>query len=297
MNIFSDFQTQTYGKWILCGEHAVLRGHPAIIFPLFSKKLVLQYLANSKKLTATFSGDYSAEMQLLFWGAWKQALSLLKIQANDIHGTFHFENNIPVGTGMGSSAALCVALGRFFVAQGLIGQENLLEFSREIENLFHNQSSGVDIAVSIAEKGIIYSIKEGITPLNQAWNPQWYLSFSGTISPTSRCVKKVKQLFNKDPVIAETLDRQMAHSVALALEAIQNAQSTALKTLTQAINLAAQCFKEWGLINASMEQHIKKLEDHGALAVKSTGSGNGGFVLSLWKDEIPVFPDIDLIKL
>ena len=37
----SDFQTTTYGKWILAGEHAVIRGHGALVFPVHNKKLTL----------------------------------------------------------------------------------------------------------------------------------------------------------------------------------------------------------------------------------------------------------------
>lgn len=35
--MFYEFQTTTYGKWILAGEHAVLRGHSALVFPIKEK--------------------------------------------------------------------------------------------------------------------------------------------------------------------------------------------------------------------------------------------------------------------
>lgn len=38
-----DFQTTTHGKWILAGEHTVLRGHGALVFPILGKKLTLSY--------------------------------------------------------------------------------------------------------------------------------------------------------------------------------------------------------------------------------------------------------------
>ncbi|MFI4919641.1 MAG: mevalonate kinase, partial [Legionellales bacterium] len=43
--MFCDFETTTFGKWILAGEHAVVRGHEALVFPIKEKQLHLQYRA------------------------------------------------------------------------------------------------------------------------------------------------------------------------------------------------------------------------------------------------------------
>ncbi len=40
-----------------------------------------------------------------------------------------------------------------------------------------------------------------------------------------------------------------------------------------------------GLISESLQQHMQQLLHEGALAVKPTGSGSGGYVLSLWESE------------
>jgi mevalonate kinase len=36
-----------------------------------------------------------------------------------------------------------------------------------------------------------------------------------------------------------------------------------------------------------LEEHLGDLKRAGAVAVKPTGSGHGGYVLSLWRDEVP----------
>src|SRR5207247_9623027 len=52
----SDFHTRTFGKWILAGEHAVLRGSPALAFPLRARGLELRHSSNGGKLTVHTEG-------------------------------------------------------------------------------------------------------------------------------------------------------------------------------------------------------------------------------------------------
>lgn len=277
-----EFQTTVYGKWILAGEHAVLRGSPAIIFPVKSKSLVLQYWSSDSEARAEFSGEYGEELQFLFWSALERAIEILALNHADILGKFYLENQIPIGSGMGASAAICVAIGRWFVAQGKIPQENLLEFARQLENLFHNESSGADIAVAIANQGIYFSRRGGLHPIKYSWSPQWFLSFSGKVATTSRCVKQVKTLLANNPKLGEMLDNEMAEAVLLAEKALQTTPEEGLPQLAQAIEKGRYCFEQWGLTKGNIERHIQQLMAAGALAAKPTGSGDGGFVISLW---------------
>ncbi|MGC8107782.1 hypothetical protein, partial [Salmonella enterica] len=64
------------------------------------------------------------------------------------------ESTLPVGAGLGASAALSVAVGRWFVSRNAIEETKLFEFCRELENLFHGESSGVDVAVAIESRGL-----------------------------------------------------------------------------------------------------------------------------------------------
>ena len=57
--------------------------------------------------------------------------------------------------------------------------------------------------------------------------------------------------------------------------------------LKAGIDLAHDCFVEWDLCGDDVGAHIRKLREAGALAVKPTGSGGGGYVLSFWGDVVP----------
>lgn len=292
------FNTTFYGKWILSGEHAVLRGHPAIIFPLKDKQLNFSFTPSSDEIRAEFTGDYGEEMQFLFWSALERAIEILNLHHNDLSGKVIIENNIPVGSGMGASGALCVAIGRWLQQQGHVVEANLFEFSRQLENLFHGESSGADIAVAIAGSGIYFSRSGAMRPVKKLWQPQWYSSYSEKPSPTSRCVKQVKEFMERDPKYAAEIDLKMAESVKLAEQALaMNNEIDAINLLAKAINLGYDCFKTWGLTDGIVDNHIQQLKEAGALASKPSGSGGGGYVISLWDKEPPKELTKSLLKL
>src|SRR5262249_52635474 len=111
--------------------------------------------------------------------------------------------------------------------------------------------------------------------------------YSGHTAVTADCIHKVTQLWQHDPALGEKLDHQMGESVTLAKTALQDSSPLGLTQLAQAINKAGDCFFQWGLINPALQQHMQILLDAGAIAIKSTGSGDGGYVLSLWDNEPP----------
>lgn len=291
------FQARVHGKWILSGEHAVLRGSPAIAFPVYGKYLELTW-SDSESFSASFSGSSGAEFQLLFSGVFDRALEILgrKDDRKLKRGEFRIESTLPVGAGLGASAALAVAMGRWFVSQGVVSEEKLFWFCRELENLFHGESSGVDVAVAIEARGLYFSrgsvdggserIMRGFDPL---WQPRWYISYSGSRGLTSECVSQVKTMLAVNPERGAKIDAQMRDSVFLAEKALTVKMSEAdrLVLLTRAIDLGCACFEEWDLVRGELGRHLAWLKENGALAVKPTGSGGGGYALSLWEKSPP----------
>lgn len=284
------WSTVVHGKCILSGEHAVLRGIPALVVPVKSRELKLQY----EKVDCAFrveSVDATSEpTKVVMWGVIEKALSQLDKSFSDLRGVLKAQNSIPFGAGLGASAALCVAVARFFRHLSWVGETAVFEFARSLENMFHGESSGVDVAVAELSKPIKYLRGQGFQEIKPLWQPRFFLSYSGHKGVTSECVAQVKRLSHQNPQLGEKLDKKMGESVRLFEAALTDSKlqgSERETTLIKAIDLARSCFESWGLTRGNLEQHMNALRELGARACKPTGSGGGGYVLSYWTQEPP----------
>lgn len=285
-----DFQTKTFGKWILAGEHSVLRGCPALVFPLKSKNLHFQFFKGHEVLHLELSGPHGKEMELLFWGVLEKACELCRFDRTDLHGTIQIHSNVPVGAGMGASATLCVAISQFFHFLNLIESQRVYDFARELENLFHGESSGVDIAVALEGNGLFFKRNGERKVLEIQWQPKLYISYTGQRGVTSECVAQVKKIILEEPIKGLKIDEQMQSVVQNCLEILSTNHldvDVANQLLAKQLNLGCHCFEQWGLNHGEPKRHMDWLIHQGAMAVKPTGSGGGGYVLSLWRNDPP----------
>ncbi len=290
-----NFEIHVPGKWILCGEHAVLRGFPALVFPLASRSLNFSFvsIAGSKQLKLILSGEHGQDLSILFWGVLERACELRNVRRSDLEGEISIASSLPVGAGLGASAALCVAVGRWFESRGFVPSSQLAEFSRILENIFHGESSGVDIAVVLSQLPLRFVRQETPQIFKPQWQPKWFISYSGQRGVTMECVNKVKKLFLENPTLGKKLDLQMGQSEQLAEKALSSNVETGMRFLIESIQLAGSCFEGWGLTAGALQNHMDDLVKRGALAVKPTGSGAGGYVLSVWLQDPPT--DLGLI--
>ena len=289
---------KSHAKCILVGEHAVLRGHPAIVFPVLSCGITLEFLETGLPATIDTESPYNNTVVLFFWGVLKNGLKQLNRQHSDISGQFFIRNTIPMGAGLGFSAAFCAVITQWFLYKNWIEKSELIPFARKLEDGFHGRSSGVDIAGALASRAIYFENIHTTRLLDLTWKPKLYLSYSNQISVTAQCIETVDKLWLANPLGAQEIDRLMYTSVIQAEQALSNNfEQDGLDVLKIAINQAYDCFKQWGLIPAELEQHIQLLRTAGAIAIKPTGAGMGGYVLSLWQDNPPDNLELELLAL
>lgn len=281
----SNFHLKIYGKCIIAGEHAVIRGSPALVVPVKEKYLEISHHNTTDEFKAEFEGLMKEDLSLVFFGVLEKALKVINKKHSDLKGELRLHNTVPVGAGLGASATLCVAVGRFLEHLGWVSQEHLYEFCRQLENLFHGESSGVDIASTLAGTPIEFQRPSQITELNFNWKPKLYISFCGQRGMTAECVRMVKELWTLKESEAAKIDQDMKDSVLLAKKALMSGESEGFVDLIESINKARSCYERWGLTAGPLDTHMKKLTEDGALAVKPTGSGRGGYVISLWRTE------------
>jgi mevalonate kinase len=282
------FSKSLYAKCILAGEHAVLRGSPALVFPLKKYAIEMKFKDSEKYFDCQFSGPHGETLKFLFWGLLEEALKRVEKKRLDLKGELELISYLPLGGGLGASAALCVGVGSFLHQMGFIAKDKLFEFCRSLEDQFHGESSGVDIAISFYEKPILYRRDHESEVFNPLWSPKLYLYYSGKKGITSECVNKVKLLKTTKPNVFSKLDSKMKDAVDLCTQALSQSESDqAFEQLRQGLKLGQDCFEQWDLVPTVVVEAIAKLHTGGALQCKLTGSGGGGYILSLWDKEPP----------
>ncbi len=313
------------GKWILAGEYTVLKSGPALAFPLPSHFMemrltrkraekpsikaehllpVATVIAHTKKAVAddkkstnklervTNQKDSSALLKKTFVGLLGLALQKAKKNFKDLNFDIHIQSHISFGAGMGASAVLCVLVGRLFQGQGWLKEKELFDFCHELENHLHGQSSGLDIAVVLKQQPVLFAWAQGgfqqIKTFQPVWKPNVFLSYAGEGRTTKQNIRKIKTFWKSQPEKAKTLDQQMKRAVAHARESlVTGLEDKKLGQLKKSFALAEKCFLGWDLVGPAMQKHMHFLKEQGALAVKPTGSGSGGYVLSLWPGAPP----------
>lgn len=292
------FRIKIPAKCTLSGENLVREeGAVALVTRFDGYSLTLSYAPESKKNKFSILAEGDNFIELILWSVVRNACSLLDKDLHKINGNFEIESTIPPCSGLGFSAALCVAVAEWAIHEGYITRSSLFDFSIELEHMFHKKSNGIDIAGVISKKVIQYCTNKEIVEINPQWIPEFYISSSGEISITRCCEKIVQDCARRNPTMAKGICEKMDLSVSLIKKALESDnKEERFNDLAQGIMIGNECFYDWELIPPRLNKHLNEVKKY-AMACKIVGSGLGGHVLSLWKEPPPENLPFKLSKL
>ncbi|BBH52358.1 mevalonate kinase [Fluviispira sanaruensis] len=300
-----DLTATASGKAILIGEHSVVYGHKAIALALPDVKLNITLYSPEKSLEVTEwdnawytnvrGNAFIPEERVtkLLNKAFAKALMLCGVTDSlQLHSPqkILIESDIPLGGGMGGSAAISTCLLK--IANQIFNLTNKtklemsfqqqIQYANEIDCLFHfGKASGLD-ASTVASNGMIEFTK-GELPKYIHNKKEFWLALVDTKErgETANMVKNVAEKLNSQPVQTENALNQLG---SLAEKSIVALNTGKLNQLADCLNLAQEYLCEMGVSTEKIENIIKKFKSVGAIAAKLTGAGGGGMVLGLFEN-------------
>ncbi|MCO5043660.1 MAG: mevalonate kinase [Verrucomicrobia bacterium] len=297
------------GKLILSGEHAVVYGRPALAmaidrcaqsiitpgqpdlvsFNLLDLKecdsFTLRALGEMRvRLARNYQLFLNGELGIrdvlhkpieLFEFAFITLLDGLHLKFGD-GLDIQTQSNIPIGCGMGSSAATVLsmlrAIGHYFRVE--FRPDWFLKYSMEAEKLQHGFPSGVDSYISLHGGCALFREGQALSvPLPRL---NLYLVNTGTpAATTGECVVSVKQNFGSDPIWNDF--------EAITLELEKALRSNDRETFQRMVVENQRLLARIGVVPEKVNAFVRAIEERGG-AAKVCGAGsvigdNGGMVL------------------
>ncbi len=268
-----------WGKIILLGEHAVVYGYPALAAALDRGVTIapvatpaggsLRVDVPAWSLKASAADDHPVARCLAViadgLGVGRPSVSLLG------------DAQIPPGAGLGSSAALAVAIARALLVHAR-RRESVTEITHAAaasEALMHGKASGVDVALAVAGGMGVFRKTTGLRafpspPLRVLVGP------SGSPRSTAAMVDRVAQATSE--VVDDARLRELGALTDIGTTALLAGD---LAGLGAAMDRAHALLAGLGVSTAQLDSLCDVARVCGAHGAKLTGAGGGGAVIAI----------------
>ena len=274
------------GKIILFGEHAVVYGRPALAVPVTQVQATATVSENSRGgvwIEAPNINLSSAISQLApehpLVAVINSVFTTLGI-ARPPACTVYLQSTIPVASGLGSGAAVSVAILRAlsaYLGRPLTdAQVNGLAF--QAEKLYHGTPSGIDNTVVTYARPVYFVKGQPIKTFRVGASFTLVIGDTGISAPTKESVGALRSLREADPTRWEKIFSQVGEIVWDARQAIERGDTTALGELMDANHALLQ---EMTISCEELDHLTEAAHKAGALGAKLSGGGRGGNMIAL----------------
>jgi mevalonate kinase len=269
------------GKVILLGEHAVVYGRPALAAGL-QLGLVAEVRAGSGPARIetdrpALAADGKLDRLLA------EAAAAIGLEPRGL--VVRVGSQLPAGVGLGSSAALAVAVLRALAAASgrTLDTAEELRLGRRLEAIFHGHPSGIDPAA--AALGTCFRFVRGepptVTPLRLPGALPLVIAFGERARSTGAAVTALRARWEADRPRHERLFDDIGAVVEQGMRAVEQGDLTALG---HAFDENQTLLERLGVSETGAEALITVARRSGALGAKLTGGGAGGAIVALASD-------------
>jgi mevalonate kinase len=284
------------GKIILFGEHSVVFGQPAIAVPVTqvqAKAIItarpdrpagwVDLAAPNIGLAASLK-DLPEDHPLSF--VVERVFQETAISRPPAM-TIRITSTIPIAAGLGSGAAVSVAIIRAlseFLGQPL-PDDCVSNLAFEVEKLHHGTPSGIDNTVITYAMPVHFkrTSKDGsqqVETFKVAEPFTIIIGDSGILSPTAITVADVRLAWQADPKTFDAFFQSIGEIVVHGKRAIEYGDSDTLGTLMDQNHAV---LINMGVSSPELDNLVRAARQAGALGAKLSGAGRGGNMISLVK--------------
>ena len=278
------------GKIILFGEHAVVYGRPALAVPVTQVHANVDISDSSRRGIWIKAPDVGLNAEL-------NTLPSDHPVASVIHNflflarvsqfpnlEINIASTIPVASGLGSGAAVTVALTRALASHlnYLITDEEVNAFTYEIEKLHHGTPSGIDNTVVTYARPVYFVKDQPIETFNAGKPFTILIADTGISAPTKESVGDVRRLWMNDRSRLETVFDKIGEISFTARRAIEAGKPELLGEL---MNENHAILRTLTVSSPELDTLVEVARRAGAPGAKLSGGGRGGNMIALVEPE------------
>ncbi len=269
------------GKVILFGEHAVVFGEPAVALAVDRRTTV----------SATPSKAPTLDGGTLDSARWPYLAAAVDVVEGVEPQDLHVETQIPVGSGLGSSAAVTVAtLGTLLHVRGPLDPSRVARLAFEVEHRVQGRASPIDTSTAThgsailvdrrRRKGFLWGLAKG----EQRWNihhleaPDLLLVVGNTgVRPgTGTLVAQVRERVESDARARGAIER----IGELTMGGVEALRSGDLQRVGRLMLEDHRLLTSLGVGHPKLDKLVEAALPH-SYGAKLTGAGGGGSMIAL----------------
>ena len=272
------------GKVILFGEHFVVYGVKAILCSINKRVTVTAEKTSERKISINSKigklelepdkpiSEINSPLKPFYYLANKS------IENKDSGIRIQIDSEIPLGAGLGSSSACCVAgAAAIFKLFGNISREEVLKLAIEAERTIFENTSGADCTVCTYGGIMEYDKNKGFKKIQYKPNFQLVIINSNIEHSTQSMVSKVKEFENKN---TEEFSRLSDLESKLVEDVLKLVKENKIQEIGQKMNQNQKYLENIGISNKELTKMIR-IGQESSFGAKITGSGGGGCIFAL----------------